>query len=52
LNDEITELFFLKMNIFEFLARIEVQNIFFEFLKQATMLWPGKKKPLDLWNVL
>jgi len=34
------------MNIFEFLARIEVQNIIFEFLKQTTTLWPGKK---NLW---
>ncbi len=34
------------MNILEFLARIEVQNIIFEFLKRSTTLWPGRQ---NLW---
>jgi len=35
--------FFFKCNLNEFLAPIEVQNIIFEFLKQSTTLWLGRK---------
>jgi hypothetical protein len=31
------------MNIFEFLAPLEVENIIFEFLKRSTTLRPGRK---------